>query len=90
MVDLLEVLAAEVACWRAAVEEVLVVLTEVEWTAENGLVTAAQKIQRSKSGKKYEEEIKVCFFFSFKVYCFVSVELTVVFCHRRRIKASRR
>ncbi|EIW76882.1 long-chain-fatty-acid-CoA-ligase [Coniophora puteana RWD-64-598 SS2] len=35
-----------------------VVLTEVEWTAENGLVTAAQKIQRSKISKKYEGEIK--------------------------------
>ncbi|KAF9449691.1 acetyl-CoA synthetase-like protein [Macrolepiota fuliginosa MF-IS2] len=35
-----------------------VVLTSEEWTPENGLVTAAQKIQRSKIAKTFEEEIK--------------------------------
>lgn len=37
-----------------------VVLTPEEWTPENGLVTAAQKIQRSKIAKVFEAEIKVC------------------------------
>ena len=35
-----------------------VVLTPDEWTPESGLVTAAQKIQRSKIGKAFEKEIK--------------------------------
>ncbi|TRM63081.1 hypothetical protein BD626DRAFT_495427 [Schizophyllum amplum] len=35
-----------------------VVLTPEEWTPESGLVTAAQKIQRSKIGKTFEKEIK--------------------------------
>ncbi|KAJ8469511.1 hypothetical protein ONZ45_g16866 [Pleurotus djamor] len=35
-----------------------VVLTAEEWTPESGLVTAAQKIQRSKIAKKFEKEIK--------------------------------
>jgi long-chain acyl-CoA synthetase len=34
-----------------------VILTEEEWTPENGLVTAAQKIQRSKIAKAFEKEI---------------------------------
>jgi long-chain acyl-CoA synthetase len=36
-----------------------VILTPEEWTPENGLVTAAQKIQRSKIAKTFEKEIKV-------------------------------
>jgi len=40
-----------------------VVLTADEWTPENGLVTAAQKIQRVKIAKAFKEEIDVCFFF---------------------------
>ncbi|GLB44412.1 putative AMP-binding enzyme [Lyophyllum shimeji] len=35
-----------------------VILTPEEWTPESGLVTAAQKIQRSKIASKFEEEIK--------------------------------
>jgi len=36
-----------------------VVLSPEEWTAESGLVTAAQKLQRKAVGKKYLEKIKV-------------------------------
>ena len=36
-----------------------VVLTPDEWTPESGLVTAAQKIQRSKIAKTFREEINV-------------------------------
>ena len=36
-----------------------VVLSPEEWTPENGLVTAAQKVQRKAVEKKYLEEIKV-------------------------------
>lgn len=36
-----------------------VVLTPEEWTPESGLVTAAQKIQRSKIAATFREEIKV-------------------------------
>ena len=36
-----------------------VILTPDEWTPESGLVTAAQKVQRSKVAKKFEKEIKV-------------------------------
>lgn len=36
-----------------------VILTSEEWTPENGLVTAAQKVQRTKIAKHFEEEIKV-------------------------------
>jgi long-chain acyl-CoA synthetase len=36
-----------------------VILTSEEWTPENGLVTAAQKIQRAKIAKTFEKEIKV-------------------------------
>ncbi|KIY52242.1 long-chain-fatty-acid-CoA-ligase [Fistulina hepatica ATCC 64428] len=35
-----------------------VILTPDEWTPESGLVTAAQKIQRSKIAKAFEKEIK--------------------------------
>ena len=42
-----------------------VVLTPDEWTPENGLVTAAQKIQRSKIAKKFGEEINVRLFSHF-------------------------
>jgi long-chain acyl-CoA synthetase len=38
-----------------------VVLTAEEWTPENGLVTAAQKVQRSKVAKKFEKEIKAAY-----------------------------
>lgn len=37
-----------------------VILTADEWTPESGLVTAAQKIQRSKIAKKFDHDIKVC------------------------------
>ena len=37
-----------------------VVLTPDEWTPESGLVTAAQKVQRSKIAKLFEQELKVC------------------------------
>lgn len=40
-----------------------VILTADEWTPESGLVTAAQKVQRSKVAKKFEKEIKVRFHF---------------------------
>jgi long-chain acyl-CoA synthetase len=36
-----------------------VILTPEEWTPESGLVTAAQKIQRSKIAKAFQKEIKV-------------------------------
>ena len=36
-----------------------VVLTDVEWTPESGLVTAAQKLQRKKILETYQDEIKV-------------------------------
>jgi hypothetical protein len=35
-----------------------VILTPEEWTPENGLVTAAQKVQRKKVAQKFEGEIK--------------------------------
>jgi long-chain acyl-CoA synthetase len=35
-----------------------VVLTAEEWTPDNGLVTAAQKIQRSKIAKAFDQEIR--------------------------------
>lgn len=38
-----------------------VILTPEEWTPENGLVTAAQKIQRNKIAKEFAKEIEVCF-----------------------------
>ncbi|KAG2359860.1 hypothetical protein BDR07DRAFT_1336302 [Suillus spraguei] len=38
-----------------------VVLTAEEWTPESGLVTAAQKVQRSKVAKKFEKEIKAAY-----------------------------
>ena len=37
-----------------------VVLTADEWTPENGLVTAAQKVQRKKVAERFAEEIKAC------------------------------
>ena len=40
-----------------------VILTAEEWTPENGLVTAAQKIQRAKIAKTFEKEIRVCTYF---------------------------
>ena len=40
-----------------------VVLTPDEWTPESGLVTAAQKIQRSKIAKTFGDEINVCYIF---------------------------
>ena len=40
-----------------------VVLTEIEWTPESGLVTAAHKLQRKKIAQKYDAEILVRFFF---------------------------
>jgi long-chain acyl-CoA synthetase len=45
-----------------------VILTADEWTPESGLVTAAQKVQRSKVAKKFEKEIKA----SFNLYAFRS------------------
>ena len=36
-----------------------IVLTPEEWTPENGLTTAAQKINRKKISEKYKDEIKV-------------------------------
>ncbi|KAJ8586849.1 acetyl-CoA synthetase-like protein [Rhizopogon salebrosus TDB-379] len=38
-----------------------VILTADEWTPESGLVTAAQKVQRSKVAKKFEKEIKAVY-----------------------------
>lgn len=38
-----------------------VILTAEEWTPESGLVTAAQKVQRSKVAKKFEKEIKAAY-----------------------------
>ena len=38
-----------------------VVLTSDDWTPESGLVTAAQKIQRSKIAKAFETEIKAVY-----------------------------
>ena len=50
-----------------------VILTPDEWTPESGLVTAAQKIQRSRIAKAFEAEIKVRVFpRSFTVQCFLS------------------
>ena len=48
-----------------------VVLTPDEWTPENGLVTAAQKIQRSKIAKTFREEIDVRIYASFPSFFFV-------------------
>lgn len=39
-----------------------VILTAEEWTPENGLVTAAQKIQRAKIAKMFRDDIEVGFF----------------------------
>ena len=39
-----------------------VILTADEWTPESGLVTAAQKVQRTKVARHFEREIKVRFF----------------------------
>ena len=36
-----------------------VILSSEEWTPENGLLTAAQKLQRSKVASKFSAEIKV-------------------------------
>lgn len=36
-----------------------VILTADEWTPESGLVTAAQKVQRGRIGKHFEQELKV-------------------------------
>ena len=36
-----------------------VILTPEEWTPENGLVTAAQKIQRKKIAAAFDAEIQV-------------------------------
>jgi long-chain acyl-CoA synthetase len=36
-----------------------VILTADEWTPENGLVTAAQKVQRKKIAEKFDAQIKV-------------------------------
>ena len=47
-----------------------VILTAEEWTPESGLVTAAQKVQRSKIAKHFEQEIKVRL-----AWCFDSVVL---------------
>jgi hypothetical protein len=44
-----------------------VILTSEEWTSENGLVTAAQKIQRSKIAKTFGAEINVCVCSVFRV-----------------------
>ncbi|KAG9308664.1 hypothetical protein JVU11DRAFT_11621 [Chiua virens] len=38
-----------------------VILSAEEWTPENGLVTAAQKVQRSKVAKHFEQEIKTVY-----------------------------
>jgi len=37
-----------------------VILTADEWTPESGLVTAVQKVQRSRIAKYFEYELKVC------------------------------
>jgi long-chain acyl-CoA synthetase len=47
-----------------------VVLTPEDWTPENGLVTAAQKIQRSKIANTFKEEIKVRIYFSVPTFLF--------------------
>jgi len=39
-----------------------VILSSEEWTPKNGLVTAAQKLNRAKIGEAFKDEIKVCFF----------------------------
>lgn len=46
-----------------------VILTPEEWTPENGLLTAAQKLQRSKISKAFQGEIDVSDFFSYCCYC---------------------
>ena len=38
-----------------------VILTPDEWTPENGMTTAAQKVQRKKVATKFEKEIEVCY-----------------------------
>ena len=51
-----------------------VILTPEEWTPETGLVTAAQKIQRSKIAKAFEAEIKARFFFPLPAFwCFLPI-----------------
>ena len=47
-----------------------VILTADEWTPENGLVTAAQKVQRKKVAEAFEKEIKVR-----RTACIVSLTL---------------
>lgn len=49
-----------------------VVLTADEWTPENGLVTAAQKIQRSKIARAFRDEINVR-----NIYMFLSMVLLI-------------
>jgi long-chain acyl-CoA synthetase len=48
-----------------------VILTPEEWTPENGLVTAAQKVQRKKIAEKFEKELKVRYKVFFVYRCFV-------------------
>lgn len=37
-----------------------VILTANEWTPENGLLTAAQRVRRGKLARYFERELKVC------------------------------
>lgn len=50
-----------------------VVLTADEWTPENGLVTAAQKVQRKKVAESFDKEIKVRLAF-FIMTCFARID----------------
>jgi long-chain acyl-CoA synthetase len=55
-----------------------VVLTPDEWTPESGLVTAAQKIQRTVIAKKFDKEIKVGLCVSFFVQGWLLIGLLVM------------
>ncbi len=63
-----------------------VVLTADEWTPENGLVTAAQKLQRRKVAQRYDTEISVRFYLLlFPFIVAVWYHVVVVCTHARNV-----
>ena len=64
-----------------------VILTPDEWTPENGLVTAAQKVQRKKIAEVFDKEIKVLF--SPQCALLFEIFLIVTFLYRRPIRTNR-
>jgi len=66
-----------------------VVLTADEWTPENGLVTAAQKLQRKKIEQRYDAEILVRFFFLISSLSCVQCRVVVICSHARARRLAR-